>query len=226
MSPVVVFDMDDTLFPEESFVRSALAEVGRHAEAAWGATGFAASLVRLFDGGRRGDLFQEAWLGLMAEPLAPERTAELLLAYRAHRPASLPWFPDAAAIMDEIASRHTLGLISDGYLPTQANKFEALGASRWIKDPIFTEAIGREFWKPSPRSFELMMSRHPRAQFAYVADNPSKDFVAPNALGWMTVQVARPDGIHVAAPVAVGGSPLFRLESLLGLPELLQSRHP
>jgi putative hydrolase of the HAD superfamily len=41
---------------------------------------------------------------------------------------------------------------------------------------------------------------------AYVADNPSKDFVAPNALGWLTVQVTRGDGIYLNALVADAGA--------------------
>lgn len=224
MTMVVVFDMDDTLFPEEAFVRSALAEVGRHAEEEWRMGSFSKELQRLFAEGKRGNLFQLAWSNLAHGPLGEDRSAELLRIYREHRPVSLPWFSDAATIMDDIAARHPIELISDGYLPTQANKFAALGASRWIRDPIFTESMGREFWKPSPRAFEIVMCRHPGAPCAYVADNPSKDFVAPNALGWMTIQVARPNGVHAAAPVAAGGEPKLRLAELYTLPRLLENR--
>jgi len=35
--------------------------------------------------------------------------------------------------------------------------------------------------------------------YAYVADNPLKDFAGPGALGWLTVRVRRPDGLHYAA---------------------------
>lgn len=224
MNMVVVFDMDDTLFPEEAFVCSALAVAGRHAEAEWGIGSFSKELNRLFAEGKRGNLFQLAWTNLTHGSLAADKSAELLRIYREHRPDSLPWFPDAAAIMDKVAERHPLELISDGYLPTQANKFAALGASRWIRDPIFTESMGREFWKPSPRAFEIVMCRHPGAPCAYVADNPSKDFVAPNALGWLTIQVARPGGVHAAAPVAAGGEPKLRLAELYTLPSLLENR--
>lgn len=218
---VVVFDMDDTLFPEEAFVRSALTAAGRHAESVWGVEGFSKGLERLFIEGRRGNLFQLAWLNLAHVPLDDAKSAELLRVYREHRPDCLPWFPDAAAVMDEIYAQHPLELISDGYLPTQANKFAALRASRWIKQPIFTESLGRAFWKPSPRAFELVMSRHPGAPCAYIADNPSKDFVAPNALGWLTVQVARPGGVHASSQVATGGTPNLVMSDLFGLPSLL-----
>ena len=33
-------------------------------------------------------------------------------------------------------------------------------------------------------------------QFAYVADNPQKDFAAPLQLGWLTVRIRRPGSLH------------------------------
>ena len=34
------------------------------------------------------------------------------------------------------------------------------------------------------------------AECVYVADNPTKDFAAPRALGWHTVRIRRPGGLH------------------------------
>jgi len=34
----------------------------------------------------------------------------------------------------------------------------------------------------------------PGNRCAYVGDNPAKDFVAANALGWQTIQIEREDG--------------------------------
>jgi putative hydrolase of the HAD superfamily len=100
-----------------------------------------------------------------------------------------------------------LELISDGYLPTQRNKAAALRLEQWIPRPIFTEELGRQEWKPSPRAFELLMARHPGERFAYVADNPAKDFIAPRALGWLSVRIRRVNGVYAAEPDAPAGSP-------------------
>ena len=35
---------------------------------------------------------------------------------------------------------------------------------------------------------------------AYVADNPVKDFAGPKGLGWTTVRVRRPQGLHQRVP--------------------------
>ena len=37
--------------------------------------------------------------------------------------------------------------------------------------------------------FQIIMSDFPAANYAYIADNPVKDFVGPNSLGWKTIGV-------------------------------------
>lgn len=222
MRPVVVFDLDDTLYPEGAFVRSAFAAAGRHAAESWGLRGIGAEALRLFDAGQRQQIFQAAHAAAGHGELGSGRAAELLKVYRQHRPETLPWFPDARATIEHLHGRSPLELISDGYLPTQANKFAALGAGVWIPNPVFTESLGREHWKPSPRAFELVMQRHPGASFVYVADNPAKDFVAPRALGWRSVRVRRPEGVYAGATTHPLGAPDVTIESLAALPELLK----
>lgn len=222
MVTVVVFDLDDTLYPEEAFACSALAAAGRHASAAHGIAGMEAELLGHWARGHRKELFQQAYRSLGRGELPASLGANLLKAYREHRPESLPWFPDARDVVGRLHARHALELISDGFLPTQANKFHALGAGIWIPNPIFTESLGREHWKPSPKAFEMVMSRHPiGTRFVYVADNPSKDFVAPRTLGWQAIRVARPSGVYHAAAVHPEGPPHITIEDLTSLPDLL-----
>jgi putative hydrolase of the HAD superfamily len=101
-------------------------------------------------------------------------------------------------IVPELAKIYPLGLISDGYLPVQSHKANALGAQRWFKEIIFTEELGRKHWKPALTAFNLMMKRFPGEKYIYIGDNPRKDFVAPRQLGWKTIQILRPDGQHSA----------------------------
>lgn len=222
-APVIVFDLDDTLYPERAFVGSALWAVGKYAAEAWGMRKLCAELARLHAAGQHKQIFQAAHLAAGQGKLRAERAAELLKAYREHRPESLPWFPDAREVIEHLHGRSPLELISDGYLPTQPNKFEALGAGVWIPNPIFTESLGREHWKPSPRAFEQVMQRHPGARFVYVGDNPAKDFVAPRALGWRSVQIKRPGGVYADTKAHPAGQPDAVIQSLLELPEILKS---
>lgn len=221
VSTVVVFDLDDTLYPEGAFVRSALAAAGRHAAESWGLRKLGAESLRLFDAGHRQQIFQAAHAVAGHGILSDERAKELLKAYREHRPESLTWFPDARQIVEQLHGKYPIELISDGYLPTQANKFAALGAGIWIPNPIFTEALGREHWKPSPRAFELIMQRHPGAQFVYVADNPAKDFVAPRALGWRGIHIQRQGGVYESVAPHPAGIPDLTIGSLHDLSKVI-----
>ena len=193
---VIVFDMDDTLYPESSFVLSALAETGKYAEDRWGYQHFQSTLEKLFLQGEKTHLFQKAAQHNQSPEFQPSQIDELLNFYRNHKPRSLPWYPDALEIVPQLARQFSLGLISDGYLPVQSNKANALGVQRWFKEIIFTEELGRMHWKPAPTSFNLMMQRFPGEKFTYIGDNPRKDFVAPRQLGWKTIQILRPDGQH------------------------------
>jgi len=191
---VIVFDMDDTLYPESSFVLSALAETGKYAENRWGYKNFQSTLEKLFLQGEKTHLFQKAALYNQSPEFKPSQIEELLNFYRNHKPDSLPWYSDALEIVPQLAERFSLGLISDGYLPVQSNKANALGVQRWFKEIILTEELGRMHWKPAPTAFNLMMQRFPGEKFTYIGDNPRKDFVAPHQLGWQTIQILRPDG--------------------------------
>ena len=220
MTKVLVFDLDDTLYPERSFVRSALSAAGHHAATVWGMRGLVDEALRLFELGQRREIFQAAHLAAGHGKLADARAADLLRIYREHKPEKLEWFPDAQWSIQELVRSHPLELISDGYLPTQANKFEALGAGLWIPSPIFTESLGREFWKPSPRAFEEVMRRHPGARFVYIADNPAKDFVAPRLLGWHSIHVARPGGVYADVAPHPQGAPDITVCDLSTLPKI------
>jgi len=48
----------------------------------------------------------------------------------------------------------------------------------------------------------------------YVADNPAKDFIAPNALGWGTVFIKRPGGIYADREAPRGGLPQAAISTL------------
>src|SRR3546814_4684724 len=92
-------------------------------------------------------------------------------------------------------------MLTDCELCCQQAKIAALGLNRSDIMPIIcTGQWGRSYWKPHRRGFEDIQSHYrlPPSAFVYIADNPVKDFIAPRALGWRTVQTIRPGGIHSA----------------------------
>jgi putative hydrolase of the HAD superfamily len=88
---------------------------------------------------------------------------------------------------------------------------------------ILTESIGVEYSKPHPRAF-LDMQRAANCApegCIYIADNPIKDFIAPNRLGWRTIRIRRPGGIHWRMNCTKGSQPSVELNDLSEIPILL-----
>jgi putative hydrolase of the HAD superfamily len=200
----VVFDMDDTLYLERDYVRSGFDAVGRWLRQSLAIDGFADLAWKLFQDGRRGDIFDRALEQLpVTKVTAAEVTvADLVARYRRHRPR-IAMAPDAQRWIARKGSQCPLALITDGPPASQSRKVTALGLRRIGFAPIIlTGRWGDAFRKPDHRGFRAV-ERHlglAGQQLVYVADNPAKDFIAPRQLGWSTVQIVREGAIHAAAP--------------------------
>ncbi len=181
---VICFDLDDTLYKEIYYLKSAYREIAL--KVAQGdrmlATDLLAQMVNTFR--NRGNAFKRLnkLLGLKTP------VEEYLAMYRTHRP-DIHLDEEVVETLDALkTSGCTLALITDGRSVQQRNKIAALGLNRWIADEdiVISEEIGSE--KPDEANFRCIMNRHPDADnFVYIGDNPTKDFIAPNRLGWTTV---------------------------------------
>jgi putative hydrolase of the HAD superfamily len=223
----VIFDLDDTLYPERQYALGGFAAVGDWAARAFGAQGVADRLTQLLDQGYLGAAFRMA----LSEQVPDLNETHLRLAMKAygdHTPA-LALFEDAAAALDYWAG-HSLGLITDGNPKTQAAKVAALNLNSHFAKIVLTGALAPkgEMHKPHRRAFEIIEATQRKSDsdhFVYIGDNPKKDFVAPNAMGWTTVLVDRPQWratrIHPLGVAPDGGEPQHTIETLDALPRLL-----
>jgi len=196
---VVVFDLDDTLYLERDFALSGFAALGRRLETRHGITGFAEECTRLLDEGVRGSIFDRALatLGVAESGIA---IADLVALYRRHRP-KIALAPDAARLLDRVA--HLSGaLVTDGPARMQAGKVGALGIATRLGRLVLTGMLPPGCGKPHPMPFQLVERWSGRAphDHVYIADNGAKDFVAPRARGWRTVQILREGRIHRGDP--------------------------
>lgn len=188
---VVCFDLDDTLYKEIDYLKSAYREIAAYAaEYCHGCSDSPMILAAkaydaMFAAYQNGENAFEClnrFLGLNL-PIS-----EYLPIYRNHKPR-ISLSEDVVQTLDTLkAEGCIIGLITDGRSVQQRNKIETLGLSRWIanEDIVISEEFGSE--KPSPANYEYFMNRYPECRdFTYVGDNLQKDFIAPNALGWTTV---------------------------------------
>jgi putative hydrolase of the HAD superfamily len=217
----IVFDLDDTLYPERDFVLSGFAAVDAWLRETHGAQKFAETAGELYTAGHRGKIFDEALPSIGVEP-TPKLVAKLVAVYRAHEP-KLKLFPDAAEILGWATTQFRLALITDGYAEVQIRKIRALGLESIISCRIITDELGRAHWKPSPEPYRRVMAQYPGPTdgYVYVADNPRKDFIGAKQLGWRTVRARRPGGEHADYVPTAAEAPDEEIASLLSLRQLL-----
>ncbi len=227
MIEAVVFDLDDTLYAERDYAMSGFAAVAAaFADRLGDRERTVADCRRLFSSPHRTRVFDALLTerGLADNADLAHRMVET---YRTHRP-TIQLFPDAHAALARLRSKYKLGLITDGRAITQWEKIDGLGLRPRLDEIIVTseltpagnaDSTETDFSKPHPLAFQQMAKRLRVAYDAccYVADNPSKDFVAPNALGWVTVQVRRHGGLYGELTPAPGGQAHHVIEDLAEL---------
>ena len=81
----VIFDLDDTLFPESEYVLSGLRAVGARIEDVFADRGFYEMAARLFSQGHRGSIIDEA-LTALGLCVRPDLVESLVAHYRNHVP--------------------------------------------------------------------------------------------------------------------------------------------
>jgi putative hydrolase of the HAD superfamily len=192
----VLFDLDDTLYPERTFVDGGFRAVGRFLAPRLGRSPDSISrrLMRLHDRDGRGRLFDT----LIAEQgLPPDDDLVLaaLVAYRTHRPRLRP-FPGVVEGLERIRSAGIrTGLVSDGLASVQRRKLAALPSiAKMLDVVIMTDELGPGHAKPSPVGFRVacrLLDADPR-RAVYVANDPRKDFVGARKAGLRTIQAGRP----------------------------------
>ncbi|MDZ7627749.1 MAG: HAD family hydrolase [Parvularculaceae bacterium] len=181
----IVFDLDDTLYPERSYVRSCFQWISR----------------RLCDA----SIFAELWtrfeagdgdpIGRLtkARGIGAEDTSALISEMRAHRP-EITLDPGAAELLARLRTQsRAYSIVTNGRSITQRMKVAALG----LEDAtaiVISEEFGAS--KPDASLFREVERFHAAQRHLYVGDNPAIDFEGPNSIGWETAMLIREDGIH------------------------------
>lgn len=199
----IVFDLDDTLYPERQYVLSGMRAVAAWAERQWGVprdrtvdeleeelcNGVA---NRTFDG----------WL--VRHGLEPARwVSEMVRVYREHTP-EIALFADVVPLLRRWRRKYRLGVVTDGYLEVQRRKIAACRLPEYFDAIVCSDELGRDAWKPSTRPFLLVLERLGVAagDAVYVGDNPVKDFRGAKELGMGTIRIRCPEGLHSHAESA------------------------
>jgi putative hydrolase of the HAD superfamily len=225
MITTVVFDLDDTLYDELDYCKSgfkAVAESLSNLVDVLSPEEIFDSLWQQFTAGNRTKTFNAALddLGISYDD---QLIQKLIKTYRSHPPKiSLP--ADSGKVLQQLSRKYTLALLTDGFLPAQQLKIQALKIEKYFKCIIYTEQLGRQYWKPSPAGFEkLIQTLNAKPQdMVYVADDQAKDFIAPNKLDLLTIQIIRPARIHTSTSDDPNAAARYVIREISQLPSLLE----
>ena len=224
MITTVVFDLDDTLYDEVEYCKSGFAAVSDILAGRPGmppAGDLFSAFWSQFNSGNHNKTFNTA-LDELDISYDEKLISQLITVYRNHVPKiTLP--RESEEVLSLLSNKFTLALLTDGFLPAQQLKVQALGIERYFKFIVYTEELGREFWKPSPAGFEkIMEALDDRPEnMVYVADNQMKDFIAPNRLGFSTVRIIRPAGLHTRSSQEPDSTAQYTIHQINQLPPLL-----
>jgi putative hydrolase of the HAD superfamily len=174
MKKTIVFDLDDTLINEIEFLKSAFKEIANNLDS---------RNDLLFDQMFQWHQNKENVFNKLLQVYECS-IEELKNSYRSHVPNFDPISQNRQFLLDLKAQSHFLGLITDGFSLTQRKKIKALDIENIFDLIIISEEFGSE--KPNLKNFEIF-HKFKTENYYYIADNTSKDFVAPNQLGWQTI---------------------------------------
>jgi putative hydrolase of the HAD superfamily len=206
----VLFDLDDTLFPQSAWLDGAWAAVaaaavrvagpdsgrhdsgphdaGLHDAGRFKAGRFEAALRRVAGRGTaQGGIIDKA----LAETGLDVPVAPLVDVFRSHRPERLEPYPGVAHGLARLARTVPLGLVTDGEPGIQRGKVAALGLGPFFRAVVFSDELGRQRRKPDPAPFlaALEMLGVAAGAVVFVGDNPAKDVAGAAALGMTTIRV-------------------------------------
>lgn len=185
---VIVFDLDDTLYNEIDFLKSAFKEISLLVASDTYLKTYQKMLDLYYSGN---DVFD-----YIVEQYPNYTKSNLIFLYRNHFPSIQP-FEGVNDILNKLSRIYYLAIITDGRSVTQRNKIKALKLDSFIDEYIISEEIGSE--KPNIKNFKLIQDKFNCKKYTYVADNILKDFISPNTLGWLTIGL-RNNGFNIIRP--------------------------
>ncbi len=185
---VIVFDLDDTLYPEITFVYSGFNAVAH----------YLSPLLHLSAEQIFGELVQELQFQrtdvfdrfLEEKGIKSRRLiVRCLSVYRQHDP-DIRLFPEAEACLARFKN-FPLYVVTDGNKLVQKKKFLALGLALKVRGCLCTHLYGKHSSKPSPYCFQKIcqLEKVLPSEVVYIADNPRKDFIGLKPLGFHTIRV-------------------------------------
>ena len=187
MIKAIIFDLDDTIYPEIEYVKSGFKAIGK----AFKDESLAEKLFTLFQENPV-DVYQRAGF-------SESECQKCIEIYRKHIP-DLVLREDYANVFKKLRKDGIkLGIITDGRPEGQWNKIRALKLDDFMDEIIVTDELGGiEYRKPNPKAYQIMKEKLgvKYNEMMYIGDNPKKDFTAPKFLDMKFCYIHNKSGLY------------------------------
>lgn len=211
---VFVFDLDDTLYKEIDFLKSAYRYIASKVDKDNSSRLYKKMLEDYYSGVNAFQLISQS---------CPQYTMDKLLElYRRHYP-DITLDSDTTSTLSYLKNFGKTGLITDGRSLTQRNKIKALGIENYFDKILISEETGNS--KPDLRLFEQFHEYNASTYF-YIANDTSKDFLAPNQLGWKTICLMDSNSINIRKQnfnLEKEYLPIYKINKLSDLKEIINN---
>ncbi len=222
----VLFDLDDTLYPEQQYALSGFQAVAQHIQRIYGLNLYD-DLVRTYLKGERTNVFGET-LAKHFKSVDDNLLQKIVHIYWSHTPR-ITLFEDARICMALLfAQSIRVAVITTGLSAIQQKKVATLELEPLLDGIIYTDDLlgEKEPGQPCEDAFHIL-SLQLETEFnemCYVGDNPLTDFVIPRRLGIKTARIQRPNGEHAKRqPPSIGYQADRVITSLIDLPSLFSN---
>ncbi len=180
---VIVFDLDDTLFKEIEYLKSAFFSISRkiamHANIEESL--IYNTMIELYTS--KQNVFTE----ILRKFKTSYSIDDLIKLYRNHTP-NIVLSKEVHQVLNVLKEEKIpLGLLTDGRSLQQRSKIKALGLSEYFSEIIISEEFGTE--KPNKANYVFFENNLEGTDYYYIGDNIKKDFITPNELGWKTIRL-------------------------------------
>lgn len=193
----VIFDLDDTLYNERTYVESAMKNVAEYLSDKFmpDSEEIFTRLIDILNSEGRGHIFDT----LLAEYKIDEKVSKLVEVYRDTKP-QLNLYEDGEKLIKELKKRKIkTAIITDGCSKVQHNKITALNLDKIIDEIVVTDDYEGAA-KPSTVPYEMVLLRMHGIEAdkcIYIGDNPTKDFIGAGKIGMQTARIIRNAGDYM-----------------------------
>lgn len=191
MIKAIVFDLDDTLFPEYEYVLSGFSAVAQVIEKEYHVIDARNKLIKLYN-----EDVKNVYNRLLDSEnisYSADNISSLIAIYRENKPSKLNLYDGVVGVLTTLKKRgYKLGIITDGRVSQQNNKLDALSIREYFDEIIISDSLGGvDYRKPDRRVFLLMASKLcvDASEMVYIGDNPNKDFYISKELPIRTIRI-------------------------------------